>query len=147
MTEKELRPHIIEWLKANGYEVAHECASMHNCDVVGFQFYEREGKRIPNLKRVIAIELKISDFNGVLTQCRSHRYYANQVFAAMPSVNVDKMKYETRVNFSEQGIGLLSIIENGCVAIGEVSLSYDPDFSGIHKALWRWHKINMRGAE
>ncbi|MCK9482811.1 MAG: hypothetical protein M0R34_00385 [Candidatus Marinimicrobia bacterium] len=143
-TEKDLRLHIIKWLADQGLEVAHECWSMNNCDVVGFEFYPQTSRRIPKLARVFAIELKIRDFQGVLMQCRNHRRYANQVYAAMPKVIVDKIKLETCYKFMEQGIGLLSVADNGIVEIRESSLNYAPYFNRNKKALWRWHKKNQK---
>ena len=142
--EKDLRVHIIKWLNENGLEVAHECYSMNNCDVVGFEFWPQTNRRVPELRRVIAIELKIKDFQGVLMQCRDHRRYANQVYAAMPKIIVDKIKLETCYKFIEQGIGLLSVADNGRVEVRNSSLNYDPNYNRNTKALWRWHKKNQK---
>jgi len=144
MTENDLRPKIVKWLHSIGYEDAHECYTFNYCDVVGFKFCNRKGRKIPELKSIVTIELKINDIKGVMSQCRSHRKKSNYVYAAMPDEKVEKMKYETIRKFQEQGIGLISV--GNWVKIRVESLSYLVELSKYKKILWRWHKNNLKKA-
>jgi hypothetical protein len=140
--ESQLRPLVCEWLKANGYDVAHECWHFNFCDVVGYRFAERTSRRIPALEAVVCVELKIRDFAGVLSQCRCHRSRACEVYAAMPRHILDKTRPETRFRFADQGIGLLSVDDKVTVKIQ--SLKYVGEFEFARTALWAW-KRGKRG--
>lgn len=141
--EKEMRPWIVGWLKDGGYDAAHECYSFWNCDVVGYRFVEQEGRRVPDLERVICIELKRIDFNGVINQCLWHRLRGNEVYAAMPSDVVERAKFTTHARFIETGIGLLSVSPEE-VLIRHRSLSYANEINRYKKVLWAW-KRGKRG--
>ena len=142
MTEKELKPKIVKWLNDNGYEAAHECYNFNNCDVIGFEFYKQQKREIPDIKRIVAIELKVRDILGVLLQCRTHRHNATTVYAAMPESFCKTMTLKSKLKFFEQGIGLLSVGEN--VKIEVISLNYLVDLNKYKKSLWQWHKKNMK---
>jgi len=77
--------------------------------MVSVAYGDRVGRKIPPVKTLVGIELKISDIVGVLKQCENLKWWCHAVYAAMPSEAVDRMKAETKTRFQLLGIGLLSV--------------------------------------
>lgn len=147
MLEKELKIPVVEWLKKQGYEVTQESGIFSNCDLIGFKFQQQNGRNVPELEYVIAIELKLKDIKGVLNQCRLHRHRANEVYAAMPVEVVQKFRFDTIQKFWDMGIGLLTVdVNNQDVQIRHSSLKYLVDLQNKKRVLWRWHKFNNRNS-
>tara|TARA_Y100000310_G_C20080301_1_gene533501 strand:- start:65 stop:511 length:447 start_codon:yes stop_codon:yes gene_type:complete len=148
MLEKELRKPINNWLLENHLEDAHECLLSGYCDVLGFRFYPRIGRRIPELETVIGIELKLKDIGGVLSQARNNQYFVNASYAAMPENICKRMRQSTKEKFRIDGIGLISVnidLNKTKIIIPAIYKSNE----NIHRkkrALWRWHLKNKKAA-
>jgi hypothetical protein len=108
-TEKTLRPIVEAWLQKYKYYVAHEVMLCGYCDLIGCKWEERIGRRIPRMREIIAVELKINDIRGVLYQAKNNRYYADTSYAAMPINKCARMKPEKLQLFKNIGVGLLGV--------------------------------------
>lgn len=130
MTEKQMRPIVEAWLEEQGWDVAHEIMLGGYCDLVGFRFGERQGRRMPPLLRAIAVELKITDVGGVFDQAQSNQRFVHESFAAMPDSRIERMRPETIRKFKLWGIGLLAV---------------NADVKIIHPAISKlWYEILQR---
>lgn len=109
MKEKELRPIVDLWLQRQGYQVGHELLLSGYCDVVGFLFDKRTSRYIPCLLKVIAVELKVSDVAGVISQAECNRYFVDKSFAAMPAERCQSMGQKTLSKFKKSKVGLLAV--------------------------------------
>ena len=144
MVENEMRAPVVKWLQSQGMECAHECMFSGYCDVIGFEFASRVGRSIPPLKRVIAVELKMSNVRAVIQQARNNKYVVSASYAAMPSFRCAKMRETTLKKFKAAGVGLLSV--NG----DEVTTLIEPEWQDAAPALnspkrwWRWHLRNEK---
>ena len=105
------------------------------CDIVGVQFSDRIGRRIPSIKQLVSVELKMDDVAGVLHQCSNNRNRVSECWAAMPADRINRMRKSTVDKFIEAGVGLLSIsekVEQICVP-----KENKVDSSRMIKKLWR----------
>jgi len=109
MKEREMRPVVDAWLRRAGYEVGHELLFSDYCDVVGFRFAPRTGRRIPPLLDVVIVELKLNKIGSVLSQAKSNQYFVPKSYAAMPRSRCQRMTKRTIQKFVEQGVGLLAV--------------------------------------
>ncbi|NLF24472.1 MAG: hypothetical protein GX589_02290 [Deltaproteobacteria bacterium] len=67
------------------------------------------------LPRIVAIEVKVSDWQKAILQAYRNTIFAHQSFVALPSSIAERIKRETIVK--QYGIGVLSINENTGVRI------------------------------
>lgn len=74
---------------------------------------------LPYHKKIIAVELKLSDTAGVRHQADNHHVFANETWAALPANRVDKMRQATRDKFKSAGIGILSVTLDKCEVVIE----------------------------
>jgi hypothetical protein len=127
--EFDLRIPVANWLLSRGLVPVCEMYSLNNCDLVGFAFNERK-----KLCRMVAVELKLSNVAEVIRQCRSHRWHANEVWAAMPTVSAKQQK-----KFRDLGIGLL------CVEGEQVAVVCEPElFERTLDELKPWQNVARR---
>lgn len=141
MTEHDLRQPVANWLKFQGFEVAHECLLGGYCDLIGFRFAPRVGRRIPPLEYVVAVELKVRDIAGVIRQAKSNRHYANESYAAMPRERCIRMRQPTLERFLSAGIGLLRVDASGSVDLVVGAGVFDDGREQSRKSTWwRWHR-------
>ena len=105
MKEFELRKPVCDWVLSRGMVPVLEMASLNNCDIVGAEF-SSDGKRTI-VKKVIAIELKLTDATGVLKQCQTHlkSRCINEVWAAMTI----EQAHRHFMRFNDCGVGLLGL--------------------------------------
>jgi len=146
MKENELRPIIDLWLQQQGYQVGHELLLSGYCDVIGFAFDKRTGRRIPSLVEVIAIELKINDVAGVIEQARNNRYFVDKSFAAMPASCCEIMRRGTIRKFKKNKVGLLAVGDTVEIIVSAVRmqgnhLQCDKEYQKrLQRKLWRVSK-------
>ena len=142
VTEKQMRPLVVDWLRSIRLEVAHELFIAGGyCDLIGFRFKDRTSRHIPDLMRVEAVELKVKDYNGVKNQCLSNQYVTNATWAAMPKELLDKRTLKTENEFREAGIGLLAVdVENEDVKVIWYPPHQHRDYpDSFNRKLWRYH--------
>lgn len=111
MREREMRPIVQRWCDQNGLLTAYEMAVSPTilCDVVGFRFGERIGRKRPNVQFSVAIELKLEDIAGVINQARRNSHFVNESYAAMPAARIARMKPATLQTFRLNGVGLMAV--------------------------------------
>jgi hypothetical protein len=139
MTEKELRPVVTKWLEQMGYYVAHEVMLCGYCDVIACLWGERETRKIPTLHEIIAVELKISDIQGVLSQARNNKYCAHRSVAAMPFDFTQRMRPSSIKQFEDAGVGLLGVNDSvHWVVIPKTNLIGTEIFAHKRRNLWNF---------
>ena len=132
MLEKELREPVTNWLQQRGYDVVTEFLIGGYVDVIGCKFGKRVGRRVPPLLHIVAVELKLSDVAGVISQARNSWPHVHESWTAMPQERIDKMLEKTLLKFKYAHVGLLSIHE------GQVKVILPPKINyGFQKRLWR----------
>lgn len=143
MLEKEMRPAVIEWCKMQGLTPICEilCFS-HYADFIAVKFQERVGRGIPKLERVVGIELKLSDYAGVLRQCRSLTHWCHEVYAVIPKANILRMKQATREKFRQDGIGMLPHICH-CRIIGATEIEAAKRVLTHDEKSWKWFERKL----
>ncbi len=109
--ERTMRDPVIAWLRETGHDRHfYECAvCSHLCDIVGFRFAERTGRKIPPLEQVAAVELKLSKIAEVIHQAASNRRVVPMSWAAMPAAFVARMMPQSIDKFASAGVGLLAV--------------------------------------
>ena len=139
--EGKLRAPVCEWLVEHGLTPVFEVYMSHGtCDIIGVEFFERVGRRLPDIKCVHAIELKRSNFAGVLVQATKHQPLVHATWAAMPIASIEKARDSTLTKFAIYGVGLLGISEhfNAVDIVTPAMLNKDNlDFSRMRNKLWR----------
>jgi len=138
MTESEMRLKVVALLHAEGLEVCHESNKLNNCDLVGFEFEPRVGRSVPKVKRVWAIEMKVSYYLDVLGQAMRHQPRVNKSFAAMPSYVLEKARPQTIARFTEQGIGMIAVSE-GAAWVAWDAVERSVPLRRYKKTFWRHH--------
>lgn len=111
--ERDMREPVTRYLIERGFLPAVEFW-LHGCgqaDIVAGLYAKREGRKIPTLLEVVAIELKLSDFAGVLKQAARNKDCCDWSYIAMPSERIAKMRAATKIAIISEGIGLLSVDE------------------------------------
>jgi len=112
--EFDMREPVKAYLMDRGFLPAVEFW-LHGCgptDIVAGSYAKREGRKIPKLWEVVAIELKLSDFGGVLRQAKRNRNHCDWSYIAMPSERVDRLRDSSRQQIRLAGVGLLSVGED-----------------------------------
>ena len=102
-------PIVVKHFHSLGYYCVLECMVAGYCDVVACKWSERVGRRKPALLETVAIELKISDIAGVISQAYWNLYHANASYAAMPLDFCRKMRNKSLEAFKDKGVGLLGV--------------------------------------
>lgn len=141
MIERDMRPAVTEWLRSRGYTVAYEiyiCGGY--CDVVGFRFAKRIGRRIPELIDCVTVELKVRDFAGVLHQGINNSYVCPS-YVAMPKSVLRTARKQTIQKFVQKGVGILSVggsVQQLVAAYRGIGRWRQDD--RLRKKLWRHEK-------
>ena len=142
-TEKQMTPIVDNWVRARGFVPLHERCVAGYVDIIGVQFYPRQGRSIPPIKDAIAIELKIRDIKGVLKQCINNRNAGFWSYAAFPLDTVVTFRRDTLVRFAIDGIGLLSV-RNEVVEVLPPTDRGPEICDSVYRALWRGYRNAMR---
>ncbi len=102
--EAQLREPIVEWLRADGYDVRHEVAVLgRRADLVGL----RDG-------RIVAVEMKLEDWSAALRQAIAYQLAADEAWVAMPLAAASRA-YRHRWRFEAEAVGLLAVDDAGGV--------------------------------
>ena len=141
-----MRPIVVQWLKKEGYGVAHEILISGYCDLAGYRFAERKDKRIPELMEVITVELKINDIAGAIRQAINNLYFVNESYVAMPLNRCVKMRPKSLAQFTDSGIGLLGI-DTKVTEIISPNSDFRKDISWMKKKMWRWERNGYQRLE
>ena len=144
--EKEMREPVAKWLEHRGLEAGYELMVSGYADMLGFEFAERIGRPIPNLMRVVVIELKLRDVRGVIRQAVTNKYHIEESWTAMPEDFCLRMDGPTLDLFIEAGVGLLSVPDESWK---EVKIIFFPTGGSsygdwLKGKLWRVHRQNER---
>jgi len=145
MKEKELYLPVENLLREQGYFLAYEIMIGGYCDMVACKWYDRIGRRIPDIKEVICIEFKIDKIADVIRQAKSNLYFCNKSYVAMPAYVVAAMRQNTLAKFEDAGIGLLSINEKVSQII-QPKENFNLINNHIAKRLWNFKLRFERGA-
>lgn len=78
-------------------------------DIVAASYLERVGRKVPELFEVVAVELKLEDFAGVLKQAKRNWQLSDWSYIAMPIERVQRMRKATRDLVVASGVGLLAV--------------------------------------
>lgn len=111
--ESDMREPVKAYLVERGFFPAVEFC-LHGCgitDIVAGSYAAREGRKIPKLFEVVAVELKLTAFAEVLRQAKRNRRHCDWSYIAMPDYRIAKMRTSTFNQIESQGIGLLSVGE------------------------------------
>jgi hypothetical protein len=109
--EFEMREPVKSYLLCRGFFPAVEFC-LHGCgitDIVAGAYSPRQGRMVPKLLEVVAVELKLSDAAGALRQAKTNRHHCDWSFVAMPAERIEKMRKQTVESFASAGVGLLSV--------------------------------------
>lgn len=141
MKEAQLRPVMERYLQSFGYYVAHECMIYGHCDMIGCKWAERVGRAKPELLETVAVELKISDILGVISQAEQNLLACTYSFAAMPLQFCESMRPQSVEKFRLGGVGLYGIdVEKDIVKVIVPSLSIGTEHAQCHKdRLWNFY--------
>lgn len=145
MKEKVLRPIVDRWLEKMGYFVAHENMICGFVDITACKWKKRTDYRIPTMKRIITVELKINDIKGVLRQAKNNALYVDYSYCAMPIEKCNSMRRKTLKRFRRKGVGLLGVDTTKkkvriIVSAIKTNVRYSPL---ICKRLWNY-KLRMK---
>ena len=83
----------------------------------GAQYLVRNVPWLPMHKRLIAVEMKLSQASVVLHQAFNHVAFCGESWAAMPKDKIGRMRKETVTRFGEWGVGLLAVTPDSCSVI------------------------------
>lgn len=143
--ERQMRPYVNQWLAAHGLLGRFEwwcCGGI--CDMLGYRFAERTGRRVPALEDLVAVELKMSNVREVVWQCKDRLRAVRASYAGMPVRRVDRMREDTLDCFREPGVGLLAVHDDGRVEVRieprDSTQIVDWQREKMHKSLWRKHR-------
>jgi len=134
-----MREPVKAYLMDRGFFPAVEFC-LHGCgitDIVAGSYCVREGRRIPRLWEVVAVELKLTDFAEVLRQARRNKKHCDWSFIAMPSERIGKMQQATKGAIRLAGIGLLSVEDEVREVIAPERGSGLAEDRNQVKTLWR----------
>ena len=122
MKEREMRPAVMDWCKLQGLiPVCEVFVGSHTADIVAVQFEERVGRRVPKVKLLVGIELKLTDYTGVTRQCVDLSKWCHMVHAVIPEVNIRKMQAKVLDRFVENKIGLLPFTSEGSIGVSPIN--------------------------
>jgi len=137
--ESDMREPVKAWLVDRGYLPCVEfwLTNAGITDIVAGAYGPRVGRRIPTLEEVVAVELKLTDVAGVISQARANRHLCDWSYAAMPVERVDKMRAGTLDKFASEGIGLLAVGDEIVERIAPIQGNGLPEGRREVKQLWR----------
>src|SRR5947209_10477669 len=69
------------------------------------------------LRTLLAIEIKMKDWQGALKQAAVNQLFAHYSYVALPAARVNSLRPEQRDVFTRYHVGLISV---GCTAIVEI---------------------------
>jgi len=142
MREFDLRTPVCSYLLAREYFPAVEFW-LHNggcCDIVAGKYADRVGRSVPNLLRVVAVELKLEKVGEALGQAKRNAPHCDWSYVAMPSDRVRKLKCSTRLRFRKEGIGLIEVHEDLSEVVEVIAPKHQATFGyrdKNRKKLWR----------
>jgi hypothetical protein len=140
-----MTPIVDDWVRSRGFVPLHERCVAGYVDIIGVQFYPRQGRSIPPIKDAIAIELKIRDIKGVLRQCVNNRNAGFWSYAAFPEDIINKFRRQSAERFATEGIGILSVPRKGVVVEILEATERGPEiYDSVYRALWRGYRKAMR---
>jgi hypothetical protein len=137
--ESMMREPVKAYLMARGFFPAVEFW-LHGCgpsDIVAGSYAKREGRKIPKLWEVVAVELKLSDFATVLMQAKRNRNLCDWSYIAFPAGRIEKMRETTKQAMRDAGVGLLSVGEQVVEVITPQRGGGLPEGRNQVKTLWR----------
>lgn len=137
--EKEMRPVVFNYFNGIGYECVHEISDA--VDVVVFKFEPRTGRPIPSLKRVMAIELKLTDWKRVVVQAGRHRWKFSETYIAMPKSFIERNIYKIMPICKAEGIGVISVSMDGCEILNECKAGMTSE--NIKRTLWNRSRLGI----
>jgi len=140
MKEKDFQPAVEMWLKNLGYRVARECMISGYCDLIGSKWSERIGRKKPQLLETMAVELKVRDMVGVISQAKANHYQCTYSYAAMPLDFCNRMRPQSKNRFEDAGIGLIGVSERGLVKSIITGIRQDRKHHEIiRRRLWSYY--------
>jgi len=102
--EEALRPPVASWLRGTGLDVHEEIAILgRRADLVGV-----------GPDRVVAVELKLSDWRRALRQAVAYQVAVDEAWVAMP-LPAAARAYREAWRFRDEGVGLLAVDDRGGV--------------------------------
>ena len=102
--ELELIKPVSDYFKKHGYKVRYEVKiGFCRADIVAFKG-----------EKVIAVELKISDWKKAIIQAKNYQLGCDYVYLAVPLLRVYNILRKAEVLLKKDGIGLLVINEKTC---------------------------------
>ena len=113
---------------------------LHGCgpsDIVAGSYAKREGRKIPKLWEVVAVELKLSDFATVLMQAKRNKHLCDWSYIAFPVERIEKMRDATKQAIRDAGVGLLSVGDEVVEVITPQKGGGLPGGRNQVKTLWR----------
>ncbi len=142
MLEREMRPVVFEWCKSqNLIPVCEVLVQSHMADIVAVSYHPRVGNRVPVVKELVGLELKLSDTKGVLRQCSNLKYWCHRVYAVMPRSKCLRIRPDNLAEFTKSGVGLLMHDETKLEELLAPELvtptAYKSNFEAFQKNLWR----------
>lgn len=137
--EKAMRPAVYHWLRERCDCVCIERYIKQAVDMVGFSFGPRDGRLIPDVSKVVAVELKLRDFAGVIRQAKINLRTCHESWAAMPFHVVAKMRPATVAKFVTSGVGLLSVDGDAVKVVVSACVQVNDYWSHPHtkRSAWR----------
>ena len=137
-----MRPVVFDWCKANGLiPVCEVNVKSHMADMIAVDYHPRIGKKVPTVRELVGIELKLSDVKGVLHQCSNLKSWCHRVYAVMPRTKCLKLKPDSLTEFTKLGIGLLmhdeTKLEELLAPMPLTPTIYKDWYEYFQKNLWR----------
>ncbi len=137
-----MRPAVMEWCRQHLLTpVCEVSVKSHLADVVAVRFAPRPGRTIPRAEMIVGIELKLTDYTGVMQQCNSLASWCHVVYAVIPQSNFLRMRGHVKDRFKAGGIGLLGYESDSVVSqippVTRKPLVSDHELSRFERNLWR----------
>jgi hypothetical protein len=116
--ERDMAPVVIAWMESQNLLVKREALLFGYCDLLGCELdwamVKRRERRqkdwIPLHRRIIAVELKLSNVSAVLRQARENRYQVNESYVALPF----DIAVKAAARQDADGIGVIGVRPDGC---------------------------------
>lgn len=135
-----MRPLVSDWVSQQTLRPVYETQLYHIADIVGVRFVPRIKREMPELERLVSVELKLFDITGVISQCRNNQYFTNASWAAMPDTTIARMRRGTLAQFTDNGIGLLAVGDAVEIVIPAVEKEMPtcPRMQMFRRKFWRY---------
>lgn len=143
--EFDLRKPVIEFFERKGYICLVECYLCGGfCDIVALKYFERVGRKIPDIKFLLAVELKISNIASVVRQAEKNIYRSNASFIAIPKERFMKLRESSLNRIKNLGLGVITIDGNS-VKVKVLPKASKPKLTKrLKKKLWSRVKYGTR---